>query len=84
MEGKGFFLFIGNGGGVEITFDGVSKGVLGKEGKVLRVTLPEGAKLPEPKVIAEPEVQETEKPEAAEFNESAPQEPSKGHGDELF
>ncbi|MEE9543552.1 MAG: hypothetical protein V3V95_07200 [Thermodesulfobacteriota bacterium] len=40
-------MFVGNGGGVEFTFDGEAKGVLGKAGKVLRVRFPAKATLPE-------------------------------------
>ncbi len=44
MEGhQGFFLTIGNGGGVELKLNGESLGVPGKIGKVVRVTIPKGA-----------------------------------------
>jgi hypothetical protein len=75
VEGKGFFLFVGNGGGVDFTFDGESKGVLGVEGKVLRITLPVGAELPEPLKPAEPD-EAVEPDEPAEPDEAVePDEP---------
>ncbi len=36
----GFFLKIGNAGGIEITFDGKEIGVPGKRGQVMRISLP--------------------------------------------
>ncbi|HHL40455.1 MAG TPA: helix-turn-helix domain-containing protein [Deltaproteobacteria bacterium] len=37
---KGFYLVIGNAGGVELSFDGEPLGPLGKEGQVVRLRLP--------------------------------------------
>ncbi len=38
---KGFFIVIGNAGGVRIFFDGKDLGVPGESGKVIRISLPE-------------------------------------------
>jgi hypothetical protein len=40
---KGFFLLIGNGGGVELTFDGEKLGSPGKLREVVRLKLPPAA-----------------------------------------
>ncbi len=42
---QGFFLTIGNGGGVELRLNGESLGIPGKVGKVVRVTVPKDAEL---------------------------------------
>ena len=40
---RGFFVVIGNAGGVEVSLDGRSLGVLGESGQVLRMSLPREA-----------------------------------------
>jgi len=46
VEGhQGFFLTIGNGGGVELKLNGESLGVPGKVGKVVRLKIPKDAEL---------------------------------------
>lgn len=46
MEGRqGFFLTIGNGGGVELKLNGRSLGIPGEAGKVVRVKVPQSAEL---------------------------------------
>lgn len=77
MEGKGFFLFVGNGGGVEFTFDGETKGVLGKSGKVLRVRFPALVLLPETAV-------EEEAHGEGETGDETTRKPAKDPGEELF
>jgi len=62
---QGFFLTIGNGGGVELRLNGESLGVPGKTGKVVRVKVPQSAKLlrvpkPSQEIEAEPEPQAVE------------------------
>ncbi len=52
MEGhQGFFLTIGNGGGVELKLNGESLGIPGKAGKVVRLRIPKDA---EPLRVSKP------------------------------
>ncbi len=57
---QGFFLTIGNGGGVELKLNGKSLGIPGQVGKVVRVKIPQSAELlrvPRPSQGAEAEAQ---------------------------